>query len=209
MLLELFPMPIVHLSRRSLWPVVALAALATGACDRQSPAGEQPAGAEKTAEKAGPDVPLSGTLDISQRGKAAPDVSFKDPDGKTVTLAAFKGKPVLVNLWATWCGPCVVEMPTLDALAAREKDRLVVLTVSQDMQDLDKIAPFFAEKGFKNLQPYTDQENNLGFSYQTGVMPTTVLYDAQGKEVWRMIGGMDWNGTRASALMEETLAAKG
>ena len=97
---------------------------------------------------------------------------------------------------------------SLDALAAREKDRLVVLTVSQDMQDLDKIAPFFAEKGFKNLQPYTDQENNLGFSYQTGVMPTTVLYDAQGKEVWRMIGGMDWNGTRASALMEGTLAAK-
>ena len=202
-------MPIVHLSRRSLWPVVALAALATGGCDRQSPAGEQPAGAEKTAQKSASDVPLSGTLDISQRGKAAPDVTFKDPEGKTTSLAAFKGKPVLVNLWATWCGPCVVEMPTLDALAAREKDRLVVLTVSQDMQNLDKIPSFFAEKGFRNLQPFTDEENNLGFSYQTGVMPTTVLYDADGKEVWRMIGGMDWNGPRASALMEETLAAKG
>ena len=166
-------MPIVHLSRRSLWPVLALAALTIGGCDRQSPAGEQPAGAEKTAEKAGADVPLSGTLDISQRGKAAPDVSFKAPDGKTVTLAAFKGKPVLVNLWATWCGPCVVEMPTLDALAAREKDRLVVLTISQDMQNLDKIAPFFAEKGFKKLQPYTDQENNLGFSYQTCLLYTS------------------------------------
>lgn len=198
-----------HLSSPRLWPIVALAALAIGGCDRQSPAGEQPAGSEKAAESSAANVPLSGTLDISQRGKAAPDVSFKDPEGKTVTLATFKGKPVLVNLWATWCGPCVVEMPTLDALAAREKDRLVVLTVSQDMQNLDKIAPFFAEKGFKNLQPYTDQENNLGFSYMTGVMPTTVLYDSEGNEVWRMIGGMDWNGTRASALMEETLAAKG
>lgn len=154
----------------------------------------------------GPNVPLSGTLDISQRGKAAPDVTFTDPDGKTTSLAAFKGKPVLVNLWATWCGPCVVEMPTLDALAAREKDRLVVLTVSQDMQDLDKIKPFFDQKGFKTIAPFTDKENNLGFSYMTGVMPTTVLYDAQGKEVWRMIGGMDWDGSRASALMEETLA---
>mgnify|MGYP006202297857 CR=1 FL=1 len=56
---------------------------------------------------------------------------------------------------------------------------------------------------------FTDKENNLGFSYMTGVMPTTVLYDAQGKEVWRMIGGMDWNGSRASALMEETLAKGG
>lgn len=151
-------------------------------------------------------MPLSGTLDISQRGKAAPDVSFNDPDGKATSLAAFKGKPVLVNLWAMWCGPCVVEMPTLDALAEREKDRLVVLTVSQDMQNLDKIKPFFVEKGYKTIQPFVDPENNLGFSYMTGVMPTTVLYDAEGKEVWRMIGGMDWNGSRASALMEETLA---
>lgn len=200
-------MPIAHLSSRRLWPVVALAALATGACDRQSPAGEQPAGTEKATENSGPQVPLSGTLDISQRGKAAPDVTFADPEGKTTSLAAFKGKPVLVNLWATWCGPCVVEMPTLDALADREKDRLVVLTVSQDMQNLDKIKPFFDQKGFKTIEPFTDKENNLGFSYMTGVMPTTVLYDAQGKEVWRMIGGMDWNGSRASALMEETLAA--
>ncbi len=151
-------------------------------------------------------MPLSGTLDISQRGKPAPDVSFNDPDGKPTSLAAFKGKPVLVNLWATWCAPCVVEMPTLDALAIREKDRLVVLTVSQDMANLDAIKPFFATNGFKQIEPFVDPENNLGFSYLTGVMPTTVLYDAEGKEVWRMIGGMDWNGTRAAALMEETLA---
>ncbi|MFN3820577.1 TlpA family protein disulfide reductase [Blastomonas sp.] len=199
-------MRIAHLSSKRIWPVVALAALATGACDKQSPAGEQPAGTEKTSQVEAPSMPLSGTLDISQRGKAAPDVSFNDPDGKPTTLAAFKGKPVLVNLWATWCGPCVVEMPTLDALAAREKDRLVVLTVSQDMQNLDKIKPFFAERGYKTIEPFVDPENNLGFSYMTGVMPTTVLYDAEGKEVWRMIGGMDWNGSRASALMEETLA---
>lgn len=199
-------MRFAHFSSRRIWPVVALAALATGACDRQSPAGEQAAGTEKTAGAQAPQVPLSGTLDISQRGKAAPDVTFNDPDGKSTSLAAFKGKPVLVNLWATWCGPCVVEMPTLDALALREKDRLVVLTVSQDMQNLDKIKPFFDQKGFKTIQPFVDPENNLGFSYMTGVMPTTVLYDADGKEVWRMIGGMDWNGSRAAALMQETLA---
>lgn len=199
-------MRIARFSSRFIWPVMALGALSIGGCDRQSPAAEQPAQAEKTATGAPAAMPLSGTLDISQRGKPAPDVSFTDPQGKTVTLAAFKGKPVLVNLWATWCGPCVVEMPTLDALALREKDRLVVLTVSQDMQNLDQIQPFFKAKGFKTIAPFVDPENNLGFSYMTGVMPTTVLYDADGKEVWRMIGGMDWNGSRASALMEETLA---
>ena len=199
-------MRIAHFSSARAWPLVALAALACGGCDKQSPAGEQAPEAQKPAESAGDAVPLSGTLDISQRGKAAPDVAFNDPDGKPTTLAAFKGKPVLVNLWATWCGPCVVEMPTLDALALREKDRLVVLTVSQDMQNLDKVKPFFEQKGYKQIKPYLDPENNLGFSYMTGVMPTTILYDAEGKEVWRMIGGMDWNGSRASALMEETLA---
>ncbi len=195
-----------HFSSARLWPVMAVAALACAGCDRQSPAVEQAPDAEKTAENDGASVPLSGTLDISQRGKSAPDVSFTDPDGKPVTLAAFKGKPVLLNLWATWCGPCVVEMPTLDALAVREKERLVVLTVSQDIQGLEKVKPFFDAKGFKQIAPFMDPENNLGFSYMTGVMPTTVLYDAAGKEVWRMIGGMDWNGSRASALMEETLA---
>ena len=190
-------------------------AVATAACDRASPGNGQAQADTAATTAASPDeaAPTNAgakadKVDRSHKGEGAPDVAFAAPGGKEgpLTLATFKGKPVLVNLWATWCGPCVVEMPTLDALAAREKDRLVVLTVSQDMQNLDAIKPFFAEKGYKTIQPFVDPENNLGFSYMTGVMPTTVLYDAEGKEVWRMIGGMDWNGTRASALMEETLA---
>lgn len=149
---------------------------------------------------------LSGELDITKRGTPAPDVEFEDPDGMKVTLADFRGKPVLVNLWATWCGPCVEEMPTLDALAIREKDRLQVLTVSQDLAGAAKVDPFFEKGGFKMIQPYLDPENGLNFSFKTGLMPTTVLFDAEGKEVWRMLGGMDWNGSRASALLEETLS---
>ncbi|PMW91389.1 thioredoxin, partial [Pseudomonas sp. FW215-R2] len=67
-------------------------------------------------------------IDRSHKGEAAPTVSFEGPDGKPMTLAAFTGKPVLVNLWATWCGPCVKEMPTLDAAAAT----IPVATISQD-----------------------------------------------------------------------------
>ncbi len=148
----------------------------------------------------------SGTLDISKRGSAMPDVSFEGPDGVAASLSDFKGKPVLVNLWATWCAPCVHEMPTLDALAAREKERLHVLTVSQDIQGADIVDPYFSEAGFKTIEPFLDPDNNLNFAYQTGIMPTTVLYDATGREVWRMTGSMDWNGSRAAALLEETLA---
>lgn len=149
---------------------------------------------------------LVGRLDISQRGSAMVDTPFKDPEGNTVSLSDFIGKPVLVNIWATWCAPCVVEMPMLDELAAREKDRMKVLVVSQDIQGAEKVDPFFAKAAFNELEAYTDQENGLSFGFGSGLMPTTVLYDASGKEVWRVIGAMDWDGARAAMLMEETLA---
>lgn len=187
---------------------VALVALA--GCDRQSDGPEQavrdsPANASTAGDSRSAKPPLSGTLDISKRGSDQPDITFTAPDGKPVKLADFRGKPLLVNLWATWCAPCVVELPTLDALAQREGDRLQVLVVSQDLEGAKIVEPFFAKRNFVALKPYTDTENGLGFAYETGVMPTTILYDAQGKEVWRMLGGMDWNASRAATLMEDTL----
>ena len=133
--------------------------------------------------------------------------SFVDPAGKPVTLAAFKGQPVLVNLWATWCGPCVKEMPSLDRLAARTKGQLRVLAISQDAakQAVDPVPAWWAKAGLANLQPYRDGENNLGFAYGGGQLPTTVLYDASGKEVWRVMGDMDWNGPEAAALLNPTI----
>jgi len=149
---------------------------------------------------------LVGKLDISQRGTAMIDTSFQAPDGTMVQLSDFIGNPVLVNIWATWCAPCIVEMPMLDKLAAREKDRLKVLVVSQDIQGADKVAPFFERGQYQELEPYVDPENGLSFGFGSGLMPTTVLYDAQGKEVWRVIGAMDWDGAKAATLLEDTLA---
>ena len=135
------------------------------------------------------------------------DVRFNSPDGQPVQLSDFTGEPLLVNIWATWCAPCVVEMPMLDNLAEREKDRLKVITVSQDLSE-KKAHEFFARAGFDMLQNYTDPDNGLSFGFETGVMPTTVLYDSDGKEVWRVTGAMDWDGARAATLMEETLAER-
>lgn len=184
---------------RPLTVALLLGTVLIAGCDRQSEPQPQ-ANATTLAEPKGPEP--TGKLDIAQRGAAAPADSFLDPDGKPVTLAAFKGRPVLVNLWATWCGPCVREMPTLDHVADRAGDRLKVLTVSQDTKDVD-IGPTFTKGGFKHLERYRDPDNKLGFAFNTGMLPTTVLYDKDGKEVWRVIGAMDWNGPRANTLLAE------
>jgi thiol-disulfide isomerase/thioredoxin len=216
-LADILPEFLFMISRYS-FAVTALllgtAAFALNGCDTQSDAAGQEEAANKniTPDQAANDGPpehpaFSGKLDISQRGKAAPDAVFSAPDGSTVSLADFRGKPVLMNLWATWCAPCVAEMPTLDALAARE-DRVKVLVVSQDLQGNEKVLPFWEKSDFSNLEAYIDPENGLNFALATGIMPTTVLYDAEGKEVWRMLGGMNWNSPRAAAMMEDTLAAQ-
>lgn len=195
-------MPLI--SFRSPKLVLLVAALAAAGCDRQAPSDAQPQTSATAAETA-PKGEFNGKLDIASRGTEMPNFTVTDPSGISLKLRDLKGTPVLVNLWATWCGPCVLEMPMLDKLAAENAGRLRVLTVSQDMARNDKVAQFFAEKKFAKLEPWLDPENNLGFHYQTGLLPTTVLYDAQGKEVWRMIGAHDWSGPRTTAMLAETL----
>ena len=204
----------LKLSSRSVKALVLIAPLLTlAACDRQSP---QPA---QGADGAGAsEVPASGAngsgaqpggfngrLDIASRGTPLPDFTLTDITGKTLNLASLKGKPVLINLCATWCGPCVLEMPMLDKMAGDGAKGLRVVTVSQDMQGAAKVAPFFASKKFAHLEPWIDAKNDLGFKYNTGELPTSVLYDASGKEVWRMIGAHDWSNPRTDALLADVL----
>ena len=83
--------------------------------------------------------------------------------------------------------------------------KLRVLTISQDITGAEKVTPFFAKNSYKHLEPWLDPDNRLSIHYATGILPTTVLYDAQGREVWRMIGGHDWSGPRTAAMLGETL----
>jgi thiol-disulfide isomerase/thioredoxin len=187
----------------SLRAVIALIPfLLLVACDKQSTPAPQP-----KPQASAPKAEAAGTLDISQRGSAPPKDMFTTPDGKPVSLAAFKGKPVLVNLWATWCGPCVKELPSLNRLAAKAPDKLKVLVVNQDAKEqaIDPVPGWWAEHKLTNLELYRDDKNNLGFAYGGGMLPTTVLYDANGKEVWRIIGTLDWEGPRANTLLAEVL----
>ena len=192
-------------SSRSLTVAVLAAALVAGGCDRQTADPAQPAG--ESGEAVAPKT-FNGTLSIENRGARMPDFAFADPSGRRLTSAELRGKPVLINLWATWCGPCILEMPMLDQLAEESGDRLRVLTISQDLQGAEKVVPFFARRKFAHLEPWLDPDNVLGQHYATGILPTTVLYDAQGREVWRMVGGHDWAGPRTAAMLADTLGDK-
>lgn len=185
---------------RSTIALLLLAAGLIGGCDRQSGQPQQAEGANTTATA--PAMPARlDKLDRSHKGEAAPALTFTDAGGKKRSLADFRGKPVLLNLWATWCAPCVKEMPTLDALAAREGDKLQVVTISQDFEPA-KVAPFFEKAKFRKLQPFIDSD--LAFGTQLGVnLPATILYDPQGREVWRMLGENDWAGEAAAKLIAE------
>ncbi|HEY0085586.1 MAG TPA: TlpA disulfide reductase family protein [Allosphingosinicella sp.] len=159
-------------------------------------------GSETPAPQAEP--AKAGAIDRSRAGTAAPDTSFEDPDGEKVTLADFRGKPVLLNLWATWCAPCVKELPTLDALQTREGERLKVLTVSQDMEGRAKVEAFLAKGKYRSLEAWLDAGMALMSDLGVTTLPTTILYDAQGREVWRLAGDKDWTGTEAAGLIAQT-----
>lgn len=202
------------MSSRVLIVMLLAGAALTGGCDRQSPSAGQAnsaaaangatAGAMPdempSANAAAPAAEAKAMVDRSHKGEAAPATAFADPQDKQVTLADFKGQPVLVNLWATWCAPCIKEMPTLDALAVREAGKIKVLTISQDLEGQAKVLPFFAKGHYKALQPYIDAQAALSIGYQAN-LPTTILYDATGHEVWRVSGGMDWSGDEAKRLL--------
>lgn len=177
---------------------------ALSGCDRQS--SPKPQEKAPLASAQGSKAELTGAIDRSHKGAAMPDVQFEAPDGKMVRLADFTGKPVLVNLWATWCGPCVAEMPLLETLATREADKLQVLAVSQDMKGRPAVEKWWTQQGFKTLQPYVDAKADLGFALGGGSLPTTILYDKTGKEVWRMIGAAEWDSAQQMTLIEEALA---
>lgn len=182
--------------------VMGIAALFLAGCDRtETP--EPPANIERqSAQAVAVPQPSNDRVDRSHAGRPAPDTLFQDPAGEPASIPQHAGKAVLLNLWATWCAPCIVEMPALDALAAREGE-LVVLAVSQDFDGREKVRAFFAARDFRKLQPNIDPELTLMSRLGISTLPTTILYDPGGREVWRMSGMADWQGQSAARLIAE------
>ena len=182
-------------------PLFAFILIVAGCGEDQA---QLPANGAAPGEQGAPAA--AGRIDRKRAGAMAPGAAFLDPDGEPAYFADFRGKPLLVNLWATWCAPCITEMPTLDALAEREQG-LQVLAISQDIDGKEKVDAFFAERRFSALEPYLDPDLELMGAIGIASLPTTILYDGEGREVWRLMGIEDWTGPRAAALIDEASKA--
>lgn len=187
--------------RSVAFALCCLMAAALAGCDNGAtetaqggPAGSSASGAEE----------FTGIVERTFAGSTIPEVTLTNPAGEMLALAENGDMPVLLNLWATWCAPCVAEMPLLNELAADPDLGVRVITVSEDLTGAESVVPFFAANDLSGLPQWMDQNNDLAFAFGGGsVLPLTVLYDTQGKEVWRVMGAFDWSSEEARALISE------
>ena len=134
------------------------------------------------------------------------NVTFSDEAGAAKTLADFKGKVVLLNLWATWCLPCRHEMPSLDRLQKEMgSDQFEVVALSLDRAGKDAARKFFDEIKVENLKLYIDPTMKAGNGLRAVGMPTTILIGKDGKELGRLPGPAEWDSAAAKALIAEAV----
>lgn len=144
---------------------------------------------------------------LDKAPKPMPEFAFTDGDDKPVDLAAFKGKAVLLNFWATWCHPCVKEMPSLNKLQGEMirdvgKEKFVVLPLSLDGSSWRRVKPFYEDNKLANLGIYFDKKKKAMQALDVSVLPTSILIDAEGRALGRIEGEAQWDTPEAIALMK-------
>ncbi len=136
-----------------------------------------------------------------------PDIRFDDGEMRAVSLADFRGKVVLLNIWATWCGPCRRELPTLDRLQSQlGGPDFEVVALSIDRTGLEAVREFYREVGVKHLAMYIDRSGRASRDLGVVGLPTTLLIDRAGRELGRLIGPAEWDGPEMVAFVRKHLA---
>jgi thiol-disulfide isomerase/thioredoxin len=151
-------------------------------------------------------VPLTSKLGfafaIHPQSKALKEFKFVSGDLKAASLADFGGKVVLLNIWATWCGPCRVEMPTLDRLQAMlGGPDFEVLALSIDQGGVTVVKDFYEELGLKALRIFVDPSMTAPVALNALGVPTTLLISREGREIGRYTGPAEWDGPEVEALI--------
>jgi thiol-disulfide isomerase/thioredoxin len=139
--------------------------------------------------------------------EALPELRFQDGQGQELTFDKFKGKVVLLNLWATWCLPCRKEMPALDRLQAElGSDKFEVVALSVDRTGVAGARKFLEETKVEKLALYADPSARLASALKAVGLPTTLLVDAEGREVGRLVGPAEWDSADAVRLIKAVIA---
>tara|TARA_Y100000389_G_C17035781_1_gene305690 strand:- start:23 stop:538 length:516 start_codon:yes stop_codon:yes gene_type:complete len=133
-------------------------------------------------------------LVLIKNSKKYEDVFFKDINQKIINLDDFKGKLIILNFWATWCAPCKEEMPSLDKLQSNSNlNNLKIFPINIGREDTSRSEFFFEELNIKNLDIYIDANITLAKKFSLRGVPTTILFNKQGKEFARIMGSIDFN----------------
>ena len=197
-------------SKKTVWAVMAALALAALAAAAWFYAQQASAGKGSGGNLGRLATGEMAELAIPAGIEAATEHPFLSRDGTETRLSAFKGKVVVVNLWATWCAPCLTEMPTLAALSRHYADNpeILVLPISVDVADQREKAVAFMDSQ-PPLPFYNNPAFQLPFAFEgKGGMPQTILLDRQGRVRATLTGGADWSGPDAKALVDALLAER-
>jgi thiol-disulfide isomerase/thioredoxin len=150
--------------------------------------------------------PLDGEMsrfNFSTSEASFSNVSFSDAADNQLYLNQFRGKIVVLNVWASWCGPCVMEMPTLDHLQASfSPNDLVVVPISIDRGGAHQAMPYLSRMGVHTMTPYFDHSNAIGRLLGASRIPVTVIIGRDGNEIGRFIGTTEWDSDEAKSLIK-------
>ncbi|HYZ42968.1 MAG TPA: TlpA disulfide reductase family protein [Stellaceae bacterium] len=147
-------------------------------------------------------------LTLFDRPRPMPEIRFADDQDHERTLEDFRGRVVLLNIWATWCAPCRKEMPALDRLQARlGGDEFVVIPLSVDRDGAAAVRRFYQEVGVKKLRIYVDPSARASHALSIPGVPTTLLIDREGREVARKMGEAEWDGPKMVSLVQQIIHA--
>jgi thiol-disulfide isomerase/thioredoxin len=135
----------------------------------------------------------------------APAISFVDLAGNTVSLSEFTGKMVLVNLWATWCEPCLREMPSLARMQSHLGDKITVVAVSEDRGGSKAVEPFIGKLGLKSIKTYLDPKSTAERAFKVQGLPTSFLIDRQGRILGRVEGAAEWDAPKLLETLKSFL----
>jgi thiol-disulfide isomerase/thioredoxin len=160
------------------------------------------------------DVHVSGAppavldkLQLTEGSPEAAPVNFFDATGKELSLNDFRGRYVLVNVWATWCGPCINELPSLVRLQeALPQDRITVLPLDLERHDAQKAQEFLQRHNLENLPLYIDRNFTTVRAFSANELPLTILIDAEGREIARAAGEQKWDHPDSVAYLKAVSA---
>jgi thiol-disulfide isomerase/thioredoxin len=165
------------------------------------------AGAETAVENGA--VPLErprlGEFIPSSPPVPAPTISLVDLAGNTVSLSEFAGRLVLINLWATWCEPCLREMPSLERMQSRLRDKITVIAISEDRGGSKTVEPFINKLGLKSFKTYLDPKSDAGRAFKVAGLPTSFLIDREGRVLGRVEGAAEWDSPKLLEVLKSFL----